>query len=67
MPGTPTDNAPTAAANTARPGPTPVAGFSQQRIKRRPVLGGRLNEYERAAQKPRSRPVAQFWHRTGGR
>jgi putative transposase len=27
----------------------PVAGFSQQRIKRRPVLGGLLNEYERAA------------------
>jgi putative transposase len=27
----------------------PVAGLSQQRIKRRPVLGGLLNEYERAA------------------
>jgi putative transposase len=26
-----------------------VAGLSQQRIKRRPVLGGLLNEYERAA------------------
>ena len=27
----------------------PVADFSQKRIKRRPVLGGLLNEYERAA------------------
>jgi len=27
----------------------PVADFSQKRIKRRPVLGGLINEYERAA------------------
>ena len=27
----------------------PVAGLSRERIKRRPVLGGLLNEYERAA------------------
>jgi hypothetical protein len=27
----------------------PVADFSQQRIKRQPVLGGLINEYERAA------------------
>ena len=27
----------------------PVADLSQKRIKRRPVLGGLLNEYERAA------------------
>ncbi len=27
----------------------PVAGLSQKRIKRRPVLGGHLNEYKRAA------------------
>ena len=27
----------------------PVADLSQERIKRRPVLGGFLNEYERAA------------------
>ena len=27
----------------------PVAGLSQKRIKRRPVLGGLLNEYQRAA------------------
>jgi len=31
-----------------RPG-HPVADLSQQRIKRRPVLGGLINEYERAA------------------
>jgi cytochrome bd-type quinol oxidase subunit 2 len=30
------------------------------------VLGGLISEYERAAQKPRSRPVAEFWHPTGG-
>jgi putative transposase len=38
----------------------PIADLSRERIKRRPVLGGVLNEYERAAQKPRSRPVAEF-------
>ena len=27
----------------------PVADLSRERIKRRPVLGGLLNEYERAA------------------
>ena len=32
------------------PGPDhPVADLSRERIKRRPVLGGLLNEYERAA------------------
>ena len=29
--------------------PQPVADLSQKRVKRRPVLGGLLNEYERAA------------------
>jgi putative transposase len=43
----------------------PVADLSRERIKRRPVLGGLLSEYERAAQKPRSRPVADFWNPTG--
>ncbi len=27
----------------------PIAGLSQERIKRRPVLGGLISEYERAA------------------
>jgi transposase InsO family protein len=27
----------------------PIADLSQERVKRRPVLGGLLNEYERAA------------------
>jgi transposase InsO family protein len=40
----------------------PVADLSQERIKRRPVLGSPLNEYERAAWKPRSRPMAEFWN-----
>ena len=31
-----------------RPG-HPVADLAQERIKRRPVLGGLINEYERAA------------------
>jgi len=38
----------------------PAADLSQERIKRRPVLGGLINEYERAAKKPRSGPVAEF-------
>jgi hypothetical protein len=33
---------------------------SQERIKRIPVLGGLINEYERAAKKPRSGLVAEF-------
>ena len=27
----------------------PAAGLSQERIKRRPILGGLINEYQRAA------------------
>jgi len=38
------------AASSARPGPTtPVADLSQERIKRWPVPGGLINEYEQAA------------------
>ena len=41
---------PTAAVSSARPGPiTLPADLFQERIKRRPVLGGLINEYERAA------------------
>ena len=43
----------------------PAADLSQERVKRRPVLGGHLNEYERAGSEPRSRPPAQFWHPRG--
>src|SRR6266567_6479517 len=44
-----------------------VADLSQERIKRRPVLGGLVSEYQRAAYEPRSRPVGEFWHPTGPR
>jgi putative transposase len=44
----------------------PVADLSHQRIKRRLVLGGLINEYERAAQNPSSAPVAEFWNPAGG-
>jgi hypothetical protein len=43
----------------------PVADLSRERIKRRPVLGGLISEYERVAWKPRSGPVAEFWNPTG--
>ena len=45
---TTTDDAPIAAASSARPN-HPVADLSQERIQRRSVLGGLLNGYERAA------------------
>ena len=38
----------------------PVADLSRKRIERQPLLGGLINEYKRAAQKPRSGPVAEF-------
>jgi hypothetical protein len=43
----------------------PVADLSKERIQRRPVLGGLINEYEPAAEEPRSGPVAEFWNPTG--
>ena len=45
----------------------PAADLSQEQIKRRPVLGGLINEYERAAWKTRSTSVAEFWNPTGSR
>ena len=45
----------------------PMADLSQEQIRRRPVLGGLLNEYERAAEEPGSQPAAQFWHPTRSR
>jgi putative transposase len=45
-----TGDGPIAAASFALPGPiTPVADLSQQRIRRRAVLGGLINEYARVA------------------
>ncbi|THJ37505.1 hypothetical protein E7Y31_21235, partial [Candidatus Frankia alpina] len=44
----------------------PIADLTQERINRQPVLDGLINEYEQAAQNPRSTPVAEFWHPTGG-
>jgi putative transposase len=53
--------APTALASCSRPRPDhPVADLTQQQIKRRPILGGLINEYERSAQKPRPTPTAEF-------
>ena len=49
MPSTTTDDDLTEAASFARPGPTTAADLSQEQIKRRPVLGGLINEYERVA------------------
>ena len=47
---TTTDGAPIAARQLRPPRPGhPVADLSQERIKRRPILGGLINEYERAA------------------
>jgi putative transposase len=43
----------------------PAAGLAREQVKRRPVLGGLINEYERAAQKTRSTSVAEFWNPTG--
>src|SRR5271166_2054195 len=43
----------------------PVADLSGKRIQRQPVLGGLINEYERAAWKPSSAPVAAFWNPAG--
>jgi putative transposase len=41
---------PNRARNLRPPQPTrPVADLSYEQIKRRPVLGGLINEYERAA------------------
>ena len=40
--------------------PTP-----SKRIQRRTVLGGLINEYQRAAQKARSGAIAEFWNPTG--
>src|SRR6266851_4657380 len=50
---TTTDGAPTAAGSSARPArpalTIPLADLSGERIKRRRVLGGLINEYERVA------------------
>ena len=49
-PSTTTDDDRTAAAGLRPPRPDhPAADLSQEQIKRRPVLGGLINEYERAA------------------
>src|SRR4029077_13386428 len=47
-----------------RPG-HPIGDPSRQRIRRQPVHGGLINEYERAAQKPGSRHVTAFRNPTG--
>jgi hypothetical protein len=50
MPGTTTGEDRTARFSSSHPGPTtPWPTSPKEQIKRRPVLGGLLNEYERAA------------------
>jgi putative transposase len=43
----------------------PAPDLDDGRIRRRPVLGGLINECERTAQIHRSEPVAEFWNPTG--
>ncbi|XVS68272.1 hypothetical protein ACQPYE_26160 [Actinosynnema sp. CA-299493] len=48
-----------------RPDP-PVAEPGRTSIRRRPVLGGLINEHEPSAAQPRSSArTADFWHPTG--
>jgi hypothetical protein len=42
----------------------PAPRLDRQRIRRRPVLGGLISEYERAAWNRRSAPLAGFWNPT---
>jgi len=47
------------------PGPDhPAADLSRERIKRRPILGGLINEYERPRRSPGQDLVADFWNPT---
>jgi hypothetical protein len=48
MPGITTGEDRTAHSSSSHPGDHPDADLPQDQIKRRPVLGGLLNEYERA-------------------
>src|SRR3984957_19615897 len=43
----------------------PVADLSKERSQRRPVLGGLVSEYGRAAWKPGLEPVAESWNPAG--
>ena len=45
----------------------PVPTLSQKRIRRQPILGGLINEYERAAENRSSTAVTGFWNPTGSR
>jgi hypothetical protein len=57
---------PNRARDLRPPRPThPVADHSHERITRRPVLGGLINEYERAAWNHCSTQLADFWNPPG--
>ena len=43
----------------------PAADLDCRRIRRRPMLGGLINEDERAALIRRPEPIAEFWNPTG--